>query len=87
MHVYDGLPRPCLNAIAYQKRKCLQTAINAMVPESYDVLFAGSCIIFTAALSVAILRRRLNWLHMTGHLKRLLMIQISGRTKKRVCVT
>ncbi len=29
---------------------------------------AGSCIIFTAALSVLVLKRRLNWLHITGEL-------------------
>ena len=31
-------------------------------------MHAGSCIIFTAILSVIVLKRRLNWLHCTGAL-------------------
>ena len=31
-------------------------------------MHTGSCIIFTAVLSVIVLKRRLNWLHCTGAL-------------------
>ena len=42
------------------------TGLGGPALSKLGLMHLGSCIIFTAVLSVIVLRRRLNWLHLTG---------------------
>ncbi|KAK9918918.1 hypothetical protein WJX75_008024 [Coccomyxa subellipsoidea] len=46
------------------------------ISASVSQMISGSCIIFTAALSVLVLKRRLNWLHITGIVLTLMAVVI-----------